>query len=151
MVKKELTFSDGTCIFYEEENGKMQRFIKYSYSPQELEKIKENPIIKGVIDSKVKKFNAGKYYYLNVLYGIARNLNDFQKNQLYGELKELHDKIVREYDPRVLDKGFLLTFGKYWGGNNVQCAAFFSTIYLAMLDWEANKEQYPHSLGKTMV
>ena len=151
MVEKELTFNDGTRIFYEIVNGRVQRFIEYSYSPFELEKIRENPILKSAFDDKVRKFNAGKYYYLNVLYGIVCELNETQRYQLYGELKELHDKVGREYDSKVLGKGFLATFGKYWEENQPQCAAFFTTIYLAMLDLEASKEQFPHSLGKTMV
>ena len=149
MVEKELTFKDGTRIFYEEENGRMQRFIEYSYSPIELRKIKEKPILKSFFDEKVRKFNAGKF--LDVLYSIVCKLNEAQKNQLYNELKKLHDKVGREYDPNILGKGFHATFGKYWKGNNAQCAAFFTTIYLAMLDLEANKDKYPNSLGKTMV
>ena len=151
MVEKELKFKDGTRIFYEQENGKVQRYIEYAYTPQELEKIKEKPILKSVFDAKDRKHNAGKYYYLDVLYGIVCDLDDPQKNQLYGELKELHDKVGGVYDPKVLDQRFLATFGKYGKGNNAQCAAFFATIYLAMLDLEVSKNHYPHSLGKTMV
>ena len=151
MVEKELTFKDGTRIFYEEENGRMQRFIEYSYSPIELRKIKEKPILKSFFDSKIRKFYAGKFNYLTELSCIVCKLNEAQKNQLYNELKKLHDKVGREYDPNILGKGFLATFGKYWKDNNAQCAAFFTTIYLAMLDLEANKDKYPNSLGKTMV
>ncbi len=113
--------------------------------------LKEKPTLKSFFDSKIRKFNAGKYYYLNVLGVIVCELNETQRNQLYNELKELHDKVGREYDPNILGKGFLATFGKYRKGNNAQCAAFFTTIYLAMLDLEASKDKYPHSLGKTMV
>lgn len=151
MVKKELTFKDGTRIFYEEEQGRTQRFIEFPYNPQELKMIKEKPILKPFFDSKVRKINAGKYYYLPKLYDIACDLNETQRIQLYGELKELHDKVGKEYDPNIKCKGFLLTCGEYFEGNIAQCTAFFMTIYLAMLDLEANKEQYPHSLGKTMV
>lgn len=151
MIEKELTFNDGTHIFYEEVRGKMQRFIEYSYTPEELEKIRKIPILKSHFDSQVRKFNAGKFYYLNVLYGIVCNLNDTQRHQLYSELKELHDKVHREYNQNVLSEGFLETFGKYWKDNKAQCAAFFTTIYLAMLDLEQNRDLYPNSLGKTMV
>ena len=151
MIEKELTFKDGTRIFYENVNGRKQRFIEYSYTPSELRKVKEKPILKSIFDEKVRKYNAGKFYYLDVLYSIVCELNESQRNQLYAELKELHDKVCREYDPKVLGKGFLETFGKYWENNHAQCAAFFVTIYLAMLDLEDGKEQYPHSLGKTIV
>ena len=151
MVEKEIKFSDGTRIFYEEVRGRKQRFIEYSLSPHELEKIKEKPILKSFYDTQIRKYNAGKYYYLDVLSGIVCGLSETQKNQLYNELKELHDKVGREYDPNILGKSFLATFGKYWKDNNAQCAAFFATIYLAMLDLEANKDKYPNSLGKTMV
>lgn len=151
MVKEEIKFNDGTRIFYEEERGRMQRFIEYSYTPQELEKIREKPILKSFYDTQVRKYNTGKYYYLDVLHSIACELNKAQRIQLYNELKELHDKVGREYDPMVRSENFLFTFGKYWEGNKAQCAAFFVTIYLAMLDLEASKEQFPHSLGKTMV
>ena len=76
MVEKELTFKDGTRIFYEEVRGRKQRFIEYSLSPHELEKIKEKPILKSFFDEKVRKYNAGKYYYLDVLHGIVLELND---------------------------------------------------------------------------
>lgn len=151
MVQKEITFNDGTRIFYEELNGRVQRFIEYALSPMEKEKIKEEPLLKFHFDSVNRKYNAGKYYYLDVLYSIVCGLSETQKNLLYNELKELHDKVGREYDPNILGKGFLSTFGKYWKGNNAQCAAFFTTIYLAMLDLEASKKQFSSSLGKTMV
>lgn len=151
MVEKKLTFTDGTRIFYEEEMGKMQRFIEFPFSPQENKIIKEKPISKSFFEKSVRKYNAGKYYYLNVLYGIVCELNEEQRRQLYEELKDLHDKVGRVYDPKVLGKDFLDTFGKYWKGNNVQCAAFFATIYLAMLDLEAKKDQNLHSLGKIIV
>ena len=144
MVEIELTFNDGTRIFYEEVQGRKQRFIEYSLSPHELEKIKEKPILKSIYDTQVRKYNAGKYYYLGVLYSIVCGLSETQRNQLYNELKELHDKVGREYDPKVRGKDFLSTFGKYWKGNNAQCAEFFITIYLAMLDLEASKDKYPH-------
>ena len=150
MVKKEFKFNDGTRIFYEEENGSMQRFIEYSYSPKEMEQIKNNPQIKSVLDRRVRKWNCGKYYYLDVLSGITCKLNDRQRQQLYDELKALHDKVGQEYNPKK-SKQFLTTFGKYWENNSSQCAAFFMTIYLAMLDYEEGKRLYPHSLGKTIV
>ena len=150
MVQKEFTFKDKTRIFYEEENGSMQRFIEYSYSPKEMEQIKNNPQIKSVLDRRVRKWNCGKYYYLDVLSSITCKLNDRQRQQLYDELKALHDKVGQEYNPKK-SKQFLTTFGKYWRGNEIQCAAFFVTIYLAMLDLEESKWQYPNSLGKTMV
>lgn len=151
MVEQEIKFNDGTRIFYEVVNGMVQRFIEYSYSPKEMEQIKNNPQIKSAFDSKVRKWNCGKYYYLNVLFGITCGLNESQKHQLYNELKELHDTVGTQYDPHIRNKDFLTTFGKYWKGNEKQCAAFFVTIYLAMLDLEDGKKDYPNSLGKTMV
>lgn len=151
MVEQEIKFNDGTRIFYEVVNGKVQRFIEYSYSPREMELIKKNTQIKSVLDSKIRKWNCGKYYYLGILYGISSGLNESQKHKLYNELKELHDKVGTQYDPHIKNKDFLTTFGKYWKGNEKQCAAFFVTIYLAMLDWEVGKKDYPNSLGKTMV
>lgn len=151
MVKEEIKFKDGTRIFYEEENGRVHRFIEYSYTPQERILISKEPQLKSIIDKKVKKYNAGKYYYLNILYGIVYDLNENQRRQLYGELKALHDKIGREYDPAIKSKEFLSTFGKYWINNKAQCAAFFFTIYLAMLDLEQDKNNYPKPLGKTIV
>lgn len=151
MVKKEIEFNDGTRIFYEEENGSMQRFIEYGYTPFEKDQIEKYPQLKSHFDKSVRKWNCGKYYYLDVLSGIACKLNDSQRQQLYNELKELHDKAGKEYDSSIINKDFLRTFGKYWQGNEKQCAAFFVTIYLAMLDLEQDKENYPRSLGKTMV
>lgn len=151
MVQHKLYFSDGTRIFYECKNGRIQRFIEYAYTPQELEKIKKMPILKHNIDSKQRKFNAGKYFYLDRLSQLTYELNNEQKYQLYEDLKTLHDKVGKEYDSNVLDKSFVETFGKYSKGNKVQCIAFFSTIYLAMLDLEANKDEFPNSPGKKMV
>ena len=68
MVKKELTFSDGTHIFYEEKNGRIQRFIEYSYTSDEEKMINVRPVLKQFFDSRVRKHNAGKYYYLKNLY-----------------------------------------------------------------------------------
>ncbi|MBQ9655555.1 MAG: hypothetical protein IJV38_05975 [Prevotella sp.] len=151
MVLKKIKFTDGTCIFYKKENGRIHRYIEYALTPSDIKKIKAKPILKKFLESKVKMHNAGKYYYLNVLYGIKLKLNDEQKHLLYNELKELHDKVEQEYDPMIINKGFLSTFGKYWPDNNIQCAAFFTTIYLAMLDLEENKYNYPNALGKSMV
>ena len=151
MIQKEFNFSDGTRIFYEETNGKIQRFIEYSYSPYEKEMIRNNPKMKNFIDSKVKKYNAGKYYYLDILYSIACELDTKQKNQLYNDLKILHDRVEIGNDSSIINKDFLRTFGRYSLENQIQCAAFFSTIYLAMLDLEETKNDYPNSLGKTMV
>lgn len=151
MVKKEIEFNDGTRIFYEEENGSMQRFIEYSYTPFEKDQIEKYPQLKSHFDKSVRKWNCGKYYYLDVLSGIACKLDDSQRQQLYNELKELHDKVGQEFDPTIRNADFLRTFGKYWENNSSQCAAFFITIYLAMLDYEEGKRLYPHLLGKTIV
>ena len=150
MVKKEINFKDGTRIFYEEANGITHRYIEYSISPQEKEEIRNKPYLKSIIESKVRKHNAGKYYYLKILQGIVYGLNSDQRNQLHKEIKELHDKVGKEYDSSIV-KDFPKTFGKYWPNNDKQCAAFFVTIYLTMLDLEENKRNYPNSLGKTMV
>jgi len=151
MVQKEITFNDGTRIFYEESNGRVQRFIEYALSPIEKEKIKEHPSLKPLFESKVRKYNAGKYYYLDVLQGIISDLSTNQKNQLYNDLNNLHDRTSAEYDSNIINKSFLDTFGKYWPSNEHQCASFFTTIYLAMVDLEDGKRNYPHSMGKTMV
>lgn len=151
MVCKELHFSDGTRIFYEEKNGFLQRYIEYSYTTQEIRDMKEKPFMKSHIESNVRKYNAGKYYYLKVLHSIVLGLEDNQRQQLYSELKALCDRVGTEYDSNIINKDFLDTFGKYWRTNEVKCAAFFTTIYLAMLDLEENKAQYPKSLGKNMV
>ena len=135
MVQIELTFLDGTRIFYEEANGIMQRFIEYATSPRE----------------KIRKYNAGKYYYLKILHRIVKRLDEKQRSQLYSELKALHDKVGMKYDSNIVNKSILQTFGKYCRGNEIKCTAFFTTIYLAMLDLEENKAQFPQSLGKTMV
>ena len=149
MVQKEIIFNDGTRIFYEETNGRVHRYIEYSYSPQEKEKIKKNPLLKTIFDKKVRKHNAGKYYYLDVLQSIISNLNTNQKIHLYNELKNLHDRTSGKYDSSI--QSFLDTFGKYWPHNEHRCVPFFTTIYLAMVDLEQGKSIYPHSMGKTMV
>jgi hypothetical protein len=151
MVKQEVKFSDGTRIFYEDDNGVTQRYIEYGYSPQDIQQLNDKPFLKETIEKQVRKYNAGKYYYLRILYGIAHGFNDAQRNQLFNELKELHDKVGLEYDINTVRNYIKPTFGKYWYGNEIQCAAFFVTIYLAMLDLEENKNNYPNSLGKTMV
>lgn len=151
MVKQEVNFKDGTRIFYEESNGTVQRFIEYSYSPQEIEEMKNKPYIKSIIESRNRKHNAGKYYYLEILSNLVYSLDKSQKNQLYNDLKALHDKVGQQYDPSIINQDFLNTFGHYWKDNSRQCAAFFVTIYLAMLDLEESKWKYPNSPGKTMV
>lgn len=151
MVEKEITFNDGTHIFYKVVDGKVQRFIEYGYSPFEKGQIEKDSRLEEQFKKKNRIFSCGKYDYLNVLYGIACGLNESQKHRLYNELKELHDKVGTQYDPHIRNKDFLTTFGKYWKGNEKQCAAFFVTIYLAMLDLEDGKKDYPNSLGKTMV
>ena len=151
MVQKEITFKDGTRIFYEETNGRVQRFIEYALSPMEKEQIRKENISESLFESHVKKYNAGKYYYLNILQNTVRKLDESQKKQLYNDLKNLHDRTSAEYDSRIVNKSFLDTFGKYWPNNNYQCACFFTIIYLAMLDMEQGKSIYPHSKGKTMV
>lgn len=151
MYKKEFKFSDGTRIFYEKVNGKPQRWIEEPYTPEEKEQIKKNPQIESVIASNKRKYNAGKYYYLDILHNITCELNEKQKCQLYEDLKKLHDRIGKEDDDSIVNKDFLQVFGKYQPNKKVQCAAFFVTIYLAMRDMEERKTSYPNSLGKTMV
>ena len=150
MVQKEVNFKDGTRIFYEMENGILQRFIEYPYTPQELEDLRTKPYLKEIIESRERKHNAGKFYYLKILSNLTWSLSKEQKNQLSEELKKLHDKVGTEYDVNLV-REFPNTFGKFWKKNNAQCSAFFVTIYLAMLDLEENREQFPNSLGKTMV
>lgn len=151
MVQKEITFKDGTRIFYEKKDGSVQRFIEYALSPMQKKIIKEKPILKSYYESEDRKCNAGKYYYLNTLYCIACKLDDIHKIQLHNELKSLHDRTNGYYDSNIINKNFLDTFGKYWPHNEHQCASFFTTIYLAMVDLEDGKRNHPHSMGKTMV
>ena len=154
MVQKEIKFSDGTRIFYEEVNGITKRFIEYAYSPQEkqlLQIIKDKPFLKEQFEKRVRKHNASKSYYLLVLNDIRRRLDDEQNNILYHELEELCEKAGTEYDSNIVNNDILHTFGKYWHGNEIQCAAFFTTIYLAMLDMEKKKQHNPESLGKGTV
>ena len=151
MVQKEISFSDGTRIFYEKANGVVQRFIEYSISPLEKEEMRQKPFLKSEIESKNRKNNAGKFYYLAILRNLAGLLNDNQKIQLYNELRDLHDRVGKEYDRGIINEKFKNTFGKYFKGNEIQSAAFFVTIYLAMLDLEENRDKFPRSMGKTMV
>lgn len=151
MVKKEINFSDGTRIFYEEENGTLHRFIEYAYSPQEKQQLRDKPFLKDLLEKQVRKYNAGKYYYLKILEGIIHGLDYNQKCQLDSELKALCERTGTNYDSNIVNKNFLHTFGKYWRGNNIQCAAFFVTIYLAMLDLEEIKMHNPRYGGKKMV
>lgn len=151
MVEVEIKFKDGTRIFYEEENGVKNRWIEYSYTPEEKEKIKKNPLIENGLADKLRKYKADRFHYLGVLYGMVRGMDETQKQQLYNDLKTLHDFVDTEYNPKVRSHKFLSTFGKYNPNNSVQCAEMFITIYLDMLDLEVGKSQYPNSLGKTMV
>ncbi len=151
MIQKELNFKDGTRIFYEETNGRVQRFIEYALSPMEKEQIRKEIILESVFEPIARKYNAGKYYYLSILQNTVLKLDRSQKIQLYNDLKNLHDRTSAEFDFSILKNGFLDTFGKYWPGNEHQCASFFTLIYLAMIDLEQGKSIYPHSRGKTMV
>ena len=154
MVKQDVKFSDGTRIFYEEENGILHRFIEYAYSPQEkqlLQKIKDNPFLKERFDKRVRKHKATKYYYLLVLNNLGHRLDEEQNDILHDELEEFCEKVGTEYDSKIVNEDILHTFGKYWPGNEIQCAAFFTTIYLAMLDMEKKKLHNPTCKGKYMV
>ena len=111
MVRKGIKFSDGTRIFYEDANGFTQRFIEYAYSPQEKREMQEKPYVKSIIQSSVRKYNAGKYYYLKILFGISHGLDFEHKQQLYSELKTLHDSVGQEYDSKIINEDFKLVFG----------------------------------------
>lgn len=151
MVLQDVSFSDGTRIFYEEENGSYSRYIEFGSNSQKMERIKKNPKLKDFIDTKTKKVNAGKFFYLGFIQTIASRLDDNQKKQLYNDIKKLHDRASSVYDSSLLNQAFLSTFGKYMPNHKIKCAAVFVAIYLAMIDLEDGKVQYPHSLGKTMV
>ena len=151
MIKQEIVFMDGSHIFYREVNGITRRFIEYAYSPYQREQLKKDPNVEEWYRKQQRKFIADKYYYLNILWSIACVRNDSQRQQLYNELKELHDKVGTEYDDNIINKGFLDTFGKYFEGEETICAAFFATIYLSMLDHEEGKICNPNSMGKTKV
>ena len=93
MVKEEIKFNDGTRIFYEEERGRMQRFIEYSYTPQELEKI--NPSLVSDIEFQgdtQKIINNSKliFYSLKGVQELEEKVNNQQK-----EIDELR-KMVEE-------------------------------------------------------
>ncbi len=150
MIRKEYTFSDGTRIFYEEIDGVVQRFIEYSFTQEDKDKIKKFPQSRSSISFNAKN-NANMNYYLDIVWGIARKLNQDKRTQLYKELKELHDKVGNVSDSQIINKDFLRTFGKYWSDNQVQCAAFFTTIYLAMLDMEEKKKKNPEFEGKSFI
>ena len=53
MVQKEITFNDGTRIFYEEKNGRVYRYIEYNLSPFEKEQIKKNPTLEAFFKKSV--------------------------------------------------------------------------------------------------
>ena len=55
MFEKEIKFNDGTRIFCEKENGSMQRFIEYGFSPFEKEQIKKDPRLKTYFKKRVRK------------------------------------------------------------------------------------------------
>lgn len=151
MVQKEITFNDGTRIFYEVSNGNVQRFIEFPLSQAEKENIIISRFLKINYEERVRKYNAGKYYYLKVLEYICFDLNTNQKIQLYNELKNLHDRTSADYDPNIRSRSFLETFGKYMPNNKPMGAAFFMTIYLAMVDYEQEKSIDPNLMGKTLV
>lgn len=151
MVQKEFTFSDGTRIFYEELNGRFQRFIEYSYTQVEKEMMKKSPTMEKTLSSYIRKHKAGKYYYLNVLSGISALLDQDGRRQLYKKLKDVHDKIGIVEESDILNQEFVNLFGKYEGKTEIHGAAFFATIYLAMLDCEEWKKDHPDSMGKTLV
>lgn len=151
MVQKDVFFKDGTRIFYEETDGTPQRYIEYAFTPQEIRDMKEKPFLKSYIENRVRKHNAGKYYYLGVLAGIVRGFDIKQRDHLYMKLKELHDKTSAQFDRTIFTEDYKKEFGRYWKGNEIQCYAFFTTIYLAMVDWEELKQNFKSSMGKTMV
>ena len=150
MVQKQYKFSDGTRIYYEVINGIVHRFIEYSCTPADKERIKIIPQLESAIHFNAKN-KANMNYYLDIVWGISRKLNQDKRTQLYNELKELHDKVGNVSDSQIINKDFLRTFGKYWQDNQVQCAAFFTTIYLAMLDMEEERKNNPESKGKSFV
>lgn len=150
MVKKELVFLDGSHIFYRKMLGITRRFIEYGYTPYERRQLEKDLSLEKEYKRTIRKFIADKYYYLEILWSIACVRNESQRQQLYNELKELHDKVGTEYDDNIINNGFINTFGKYLEGEEIG-AAFFSTIYLSMLDHEEGKLTNPNSLGKTKV
>ena len=151
MVKKEITFSDGTRIFYEEKYGDTKRYIEYAYTQYQMKQLEKEPKLEEIYRRQQRTFIADKYYYLEILWHIACVMNDSQRQQLYNELKEVHDKVGSEYDDNIINKGFHDTFSKYMEHEEMRSVAFFSTIYLAMLDHEEGKICNPSSMGKTKV
>jgi len=150
MVRKEIKFKDGTRIYYEGTDENLYRYIEYSYTPKEREQIEKHPELQSIICSKVRKYKADRFYYLDVLYGIACKLNADQRRILYAKIKKVHDEAGNQYNPNII-KNFPDMFREYWPESGIQCAEFFVTIYLSMVDLEDGKKDYPHSLGKTMV
>lgn len=154
MVKQDVNFSDGTRIFYEEKNGYTRRLIEYAYSPQEkelLQKIKDEPLLKEAFDKRVRKHIANRNYYLLTLNDIRRKSSDERNYKLCNKLRDLYKKVGTEYDSNIVINDILPTFGGYWPRNEIQCAAFFTTIYLAMLDMENEKLHNPTCEGKREV
>lgn len=138
----EITFLDGTRIYTEKnKNGILLRYIEYP-----LETIKLGAKIYYKNDSS-RKVVGEKFFYLKTIETLRCNLNVSEKQQFYNELVDICSKTTNHYDASIVSS-FPDRFAKI--------IKFFDLkeivlIYLAMVDCEMYKVDFPRSMGKQMV
>lgn len=132
MFQKEFNIN-GYQIYYKNNH----RYMKFP--------VKKIKLQKGFLEFPTyPDMNVGKYYYLNVLSGIAKESKYVPRSK--DILDWIYYNTQRFYDNKIVEK--LIELGLKLNDNSL--APFFTIIYLAMLDLEIDSP-YPIGSGKKIV
>lgn len=133
IVQQTVKFPDGSKIYYTTSpNGSVRRVVDYAVT-------KERPA--EHVD------NAGKYYYLKTLVEHRDDDDRPLGHEIYSELEYICSKATAEFDLELVRDIYRRVRQKEFFE---QAEVFFTVVYLAMVDLEANKLE-DHWLGKKMV